>query len=79
MRSEVFITMTIHIVVFWTATPCSDVIGYRHFREPYCLHLEGILPYYYMVSQPGRPWLQQLQTTTLIVFSWDFQISIILQ
>jgi len=28
-------------MVFWVITPCSDVIGYQHFRGSSCLHLQG--------------------------------------
>jgi hypothetical protein len=31
----------IHVKVFWVVTPCSVVAGYRRFRGPYCLHLQG--------------------------------------
>jgi hypothetical protein len=27
-------------VVFWVVTPRSDVVGYRRFGGPYCLHLQ---------------------------------------
>jgi len=28
-------------VVFWIMTPCSDVVGYRRFGGPCCLHLQS--------------------------------------
>jgi hypothetical protein len=31
----------IQVAVFWVMTPCSDVVGYRRFGGPYCLHLQG--------------------------------------
>jgi len=36
---EVFTAMKIQIVVFWVVMPCSDVVGYRRFGGPCCLHL----------------------------------------
>jgi hypothetical protein len=52
----------IQVAVFWIVTPCSDVVGYRRFGEPCCLHHPededgmvlrnvGILPHHYKVSQ----------------------------
>jgi hypothetical protein len=29
------------VVVFWDVTPCSDVVGYRHFGGPCCLAEDG--------------------------------------
>jgi hypothetical protein len=58
------------VVVFWVVTPCSAVVGYQHFRRPYCLHLHSLLPedggsmelrnvgilsQHYTASQPRRP------------------------
>jgi len=34
-------TVIFQIEVFWVVTPCSDVVGYQRFRDPYCLHLQG--------------------------------------
>jgi len=31
--------MKIQVVFFWVVTPCSDVVGYQCFGEPWCLHL----------------------------------------
>jgi hypothetical protein len=31
----------IYVEVFRFVTPCSVVEGYRHFGEPWCLHLQG--------------------------------------
>jgi len=31
------------VVVFWLMTPSSDVIGYRHFGGPCCVHLCPVL------------------------------------
>jgi len=31
----------LQVEVFWVVTPCSVVVGYQHFRGPYCLHLLG--------------------------------------
>jgi hypothetical protein len=31
--------MKIQVKFFWVVMPCSDVIGYQHFRGPCCLHL----------------------------------------
>jgi len=50
----------IHVTVFWVVTPYKDVTGYKCFRRPCCLHLQGgsmvlwnvcALPHHYMVSQ----------------------------
>jgi len=27
-------------VVLWSVTPCSFAVGYPHFGDPYCLHLQ---------------------------------------
>jgi hypothetical protein len=29
------------IVVFWHVAPCSLLGKYQHFKEAYCLHLQG--------------------------------------
>jgi len=26
---------------FWIFIPCTVVVGYQRFRDPYCLHLQG--------------------------------------
>jgi hypothetical protein len=28
-------------MICWDITQCSDVVGYKCFRKPYCLHLQG--------------------------------------
>jgi hypothetical protein len=33
------------VVVFWVATPCSDVVGYRRFEGHCCVHLQGETSY----------------------------------
>jgi len=54
--------------VLWVTTPCSILVGYRRFRGPCCLHLQGwnedggsmdlwnvgILPQHNTASQPSR-------------------------
>jgi hypothetical protein len=37
--SEVFMTMSIQVVVFWDVIPYSDAIGYQCFRGPCCIYL----------------------------------------
>jgi len=39
-------------ILVFGLTPCSGVIGYQHFREPWSM--VGILPHHYMASQSGR-------------------------
>jgi hypothetical protein len=33
--------MSVQVEVLCVETPCSVVVGYKGFREPYCLHLQG--------------------------------------
>jgi hypothetical protein len=40
-RFEVFTPMKIQVLILWVVTPCSGVVGYEHFRQPCCLHLQG--------------------------------------
>jgi len=57
-RFGIFTVMKIHVVVFWVVMPCGDIIGYRRFGRPSCLHLQGgkvlrndgILPLRYTAS-----------------------------
>jgi hypothetical protein len=44
LRFEIFKVVKIHVKVFWVMTPCSDVVGYQHFRGPCCLHLNSLHP-----------------------------------
>jgi len=30
-----------YVTVFRVATLCSDIVGYQHFGEPCCFHLQG--------------------------------------
>jgi len=39
-RSEVFMAVKIQFF-FWVVMPCGVTVGYQHFREPSCLHLQG--------------------------------------
>lgn len=32
---------SLHVVVFWVMTPCSDMVGQQCFRGPCFLHLQG--------------------------------------
>jgi len=50
------------VAVFSVVTPCTDVVGYRRFGGPCCLHLQGesgnsTLPHHYTASQ-FRRWLE---------------------
>jgi len=38
---EVFTTVKIQVEVFWVVSPCSVVIGYQRFGDPWYLHLQG--------------------------------------
>jgi len=38
---EVFAAIKFHFVVLLVVTSCSDVVGYKRFGGPYCLHLQG--------------------------------------
>jgi hypothetical protein len=42
-RFEVFTAVKIQVQVFWVVTPCNDVVGYQRFRNPCCLHLQGMM------------------------------------
>jgi hypothetical protein len=33
-------------LVFWVVTPCSDLVGYRGFGGPCCLHVHGEVKWY---------------------------------
>jgi hypothetical protein len=35
----------IQVEVFWVVTPCSVVVGYQCFGEPFCLHVQGEVTY----------------------------------
>jgi len=37
LHCQVFVTVKIHIVVFWAMTPCSLVCGYQTFRGIFCI------------------------------------------
>jgi hypothetical protein len=39
-KFEAFTAVKIQVDVFWVVM-CSDIIGYRRFRRPCCLHLHG--------------------------------------
>jgi len=39
IRHEAF-TVKIQLEVFLVVMPCSVVVGYQCFRDPYCLHLQ---------------------------------------
>jgi hypothetical protein len=57
-RLEVFIAMNIPLAVFWVVTPCSDVVGYQHFKRtmlpPSSGTLVSYMPHHYTVSQPRK-------------------------
>jgi hypothetical protein len=38
---EVFMAVKIQVMALWVVTPCSDIVGYQHFRGPCCLQLQG--------------------------------------
>lgn len=42
VRFEVFTAVRMNITVFWDATPCSYIEGYRHLEETCCLHVQSI-------------------------------------
>jgi len=48
VRFDTFITMKIHIVVFWVMTPCTDVVEYHCFRS--CC---GRIPWFQKVMLPS--------------------------
>jgi hypothetical protein len=33
----------IQVEVFWVVTPCGVVVGYQHFKVPYCLRFHFIM------------------------------------
>jgi hypothetical protein len=39
-RFEVFMSVNIQVSVFWVLTPCSVAVGYQHFGQPFCFHLQ---------------------------------------
>jgi len=39
-RFLVFMALNIQVEVLWVVIQCTDVVGYQHFRGPYCLHLQ---------------------------------------
>jgi hypothetical protein len=39
VRLEIFTVMKIHVVLL-VMTPYGDVVGYKHFGRPCCLHLQ---------------------------------------
>jgi hypothetical protein len=39
IRFRGFLTVKIHLVVFWVITPRNLIDGYKHIGEMYCLHL----------------------------------------
>jgi hypothetical protein len=45
-------TAVIQVEVFWVATPCSVVVGYRRFGGSMELSNVGILSQHYTTSQP---------------------------
>jgi len=47
-KTEHFMAMQIHVAVVWIMKPWSDVVGYRRFGGPCCLHI----PHHDMVWQP---------------------------
>jgi hypothetical protein len=40
VRCEVLMVVTIQVEVFWVVTPHNFAVGYQHFREPQCPHLQ---------------------------------------
>jgi len=55
--------MKIQVAAFCVVAKCSGMIGYQHFRGPFCLHLQkdnmvlcnvGILSHKYTASQVRR-------------------------
>jgi len=45
----------VQVMVLWVVRLCSELIDYRRFGGPCCLHLQGIPQYHYAASQPRRP------------------------
>jgi hypothetical protein len=39
--NEVFTAVKIEVEVFWIVPPCNDMVGYKRFGRPCCLHLHG--------------------------------------
>jgi len=45
VRYNIFTAVKIQVVL-WVMVPCSDVVGYQHFGEHCCLHLQKIYSYW---------------------------------
>jgi len=45
MKFEIFPAVKNQVWIFRSVTPCSVVVQYQCFREPYCLHLQGEVTY----------------------------------
>jgi len=39
-NTEAFTAVMFQVEVFWVVTPCSNVVGYKCFRAPCCLHMK---------------------------------------
>jgi len=40
-RWKISVATRIQVAVSWVVTPCSDVVGYKHFRGPCWLSLQS--------------------------------------
>jgi hypothetical protein len=41
LSARFLVFTAIKIDVFWVVTPCSDVVGYQHFKGHWCFYLQG--------------------------------------
>jgi len=55
-------------MVFWVVTPCTDVVGYEHFRRACCLCLHPEDGHSYMVLQLRSSWLWNSKVSPNTVF-----------
>jgi hypothetical protein len=52
---QVFTAVKIQVEVCWVLMPYSDVVGYKRFGGPCCLHLQGKSGYRYLVWNTEHP------------------------
>jgi hypothetical protein len=71
-RLEVFRAVKIQVEVFWVVTPCSAIIGYQHFGEPFSYHfrvkmkvsrLSEMLVPYHNITRRHNPEDQEFSCT----------------